>query len=67
MVPRFDPPLVKHHNGGTRSYSMMSLGSLVLLAVARIQSLAKVEELIWLSDVESSRRIKRQPCFILIK
>jgi hypothetical protein len=34
----------------------VSFGSLVLLALARIQSLAKVEELIWLSDVETSRR-----------
>lgn len=48
MVPRFDPA---KHDGGT-----ISLGSLLLLALARIQALIKVEELIWLHDTESSSR-----------
>ncbi len=48
MVPRFDPA---EHDGG-----YISLGSLLLLALARIQALIKVEELMWLHDVESSSR-----------
>jgi hypothetical protein len=48
MVPRFDPA---EHDGG-----YISLGSLLLLALARIQALIKVEELMWLHDVESLSR-----------
>ena len=58
MVPRFDP--LAKHNGDNGSGSMMSLGSLLLLALARIQSLAKVEELIWLDNVESFRQAARR-------
>jgi hypothetical protein len=47
MVPRFDP---------LADGSPKSIGSMLLLTLARIQSLVKLEDMIWLSKIESKQQ-----------
>ena len=50
MVPRFDP---------LADGRQKSIGSVLILSIARIQSLVKVEDLIWLSKFDSVHSEKK--------